>query len=134
MEIPKRFYFNGGIIVITNWNAGKLDTALRGRSYIQDISFTTEEILEIIKNLMPAIDPDRLSAKSKIKAFDYLNELLQKDAEMEVSIRTFSICAKIFEATSGDSEFSDEDAKSMIKEQMRLQAARITGRGKTGKY
>ena len=83
---------------------------------------------------MPAIDPDRLSAKSKIKAFDYLNELLQKDAEMEVSIRTFSICAKIFEATSGDSEFSDEDAKSMIKEQMRLQAARITGRGKSGKY
>ena len=134
MEIPKRFYYRGGIIVITNWNAGKLDTALRGRSYIQDINFTTEEILEIIKKLMPAIDPEHLSAKSKIKAYDYLVELLNKDAEMEVSIRTFGICAKIFEATSGDSDFTEDDAKSMIREQMRLQASRISGRGNKGKY
>jgi len=134
MEIPKRFYYNGGIIVITNWNAGKLDTALRGRSYIQDINFTTEEILEIIKKLMPAIDPEHLSPKSKIKAYDYLVELLNKDAEMEVSIRTFGICAKIFEATSGDADFTEDDAKSMIREQMRLQASRITGRGNKGKY
>lgn len=134
MEIPKRFYFNGGVIVITNWNAGKLDTALRGRSYIQDINFTTEEILEIIKTLMPAIDPAHLSSKSKIKAFEYLNELLEKDVEMEVSIRTFGICAKIFEATDGDADFTEDDAKSMIREQMRLQAARITGRGNKGKY
>ena len=134
MEIPKRFYYNGGIIVITNWNAGKLDTALRGRSYIQDISFTTEEILDIIKKLMPSIDAEHLSAKSKIKAYDYLVELLNKDAEMEVSIRTFGICAKIFEATSGDADFTEDDAKSMIREQMKLQASRITGRGNKGKY
>ena len=132
MDIPKRFYYNGGIIVITNWNAGKLDTALRGRSYIQDINFTTEEILEIIKKLMPSIDPERLSANAKVKAYDYLVELSKNNAEMEVSIRTFGICAKIFEAVSDDDDFNDDDAKSMIKEQMRLQASRITGRG--GKY
>lgn len=122
--ISKRFYYNGGIIVITNYQAGSLDTALRGRSFVQDIKFTTDELLDIIKKLMPAIDPEHLSPKSKIKAFDYLVELSNADAEMEVSIRTFGICAKIFETANGDPDFTDEDAKSMIKEQMKLQAQR----------
>ena len=39
---------------------------------------------------------------------------------------------KIFESISDDADFSDEDAKHMIKEQMKLQYDRITGRG--GKY
>ena len=131
-DVPKRFHFNGGVIVITNWNAGKLDTALRGRSYIQDINFSLEEILQIIKDLMPKIDPEHLSAQSKLKAYDYLVELKEHDVEMEVSIRTFNICAKIFEAVSEDEDYDEDDAKSMIKEQMKLQAQRITGRG--GKY
>ena len=124
LPIPKKFYYNGGVIVITNYNAGSLDTALRGRSFIQDIHFSTEDILERIKKLMPAIDPEHLSAKSKIKAFDYLTELSNSDAEMEVSMRTFGICAKIFETAASDSDFTDDDARSMIKEQMRLQARR----------
>lgn len=123
--ISKRFYYNGGIIVITNYQAGSLDTALRGRSFVQDIKFSTEELLDIIKKLMPAIDPEHLSSKSKIKAYDYLVELSNSDSEMEVSIRTFGICAKIFETASGDPDFTDEDAKSMIKEQMKLQAQRL---------
>lgn len=123
--MEKRFYYNGGIIVITNYQAGSLDTALRGRSFVQDIKFTTEELLDIIKKLMPAIDPEHLSPKSKIKAYDYLVELSNADAEMEVSIRTFGICAKIFETAAGDPDFTDDDAKSMIKEQMKLQAQRL---------
>ena len=124
-NIAKRFYYNGGIIVITNYQAGSLDTALRGRSFIQDIKFTTEELLSIIKKLMGSIDPEHLSAKSKIKAYDYLVELSEEDAEMEISIRTFGICAKIFESAAGDPDFNDDDAKSMIKEQMKLQAQRL---------
>ena len=122
--LPKRFYYNGGIIVITNYQAGSLDTALRGRSFVQDIKFNTEELLDIIKKLMPGIDPEHLSPKSKIKAFDYLVELSNADAEMEVSIRTYGICAKIFETAAGDPDFTDDDAKSMIKEQMKLQSQR----------
>ena len=123
--IAKRFYYNGGIIVITNYQAGSIDTALRGRSFVQDIKFTTEELLDIIKKLMPAIDPEHLSPKSKIKAYDYLVELSNADADMEVSIRTFGICAKIFETANGDPDFTDDDAKSMIKEQMKLQSQRL---------
>jgi len=124
LEIPKRFYYNGGVIVITNWNAGKLDTALRGRSYVQDIHFSVKEVLEIINKLMPAIDPAHLSPKSKMKAYEYLVDLAEKGSEMEISIRTFGLCAKIYESCNNDPDFGDEVAQMMIKEQMRLQAQR----------
>lgn len=131
--IPKKFYYNGGIIVITNYQAGSLDSAVRGRSFVQDIHFTTEDVLKRIKTLMPGIDPEHLSADAKIKAYDYLTELADSGTDMEISIRTFSICAKIFETAEDDEDFSDEDARSMIKEQMKLQAARRE-KGKKGKY
>jgi len=124
MEVSKTCYFNGGVIVITNYNAGQLDTALRGRSFIQDIHFSTEDVLNIIKKIMPNLDPEHLSAGAKTKAFDYLQELANNKSKMEISIRTFGICAKIFEACDNDSDFTDDDAKSMIAEQMKLQAAR----------
>lgn len=120
-ELPKRFYYNGSVIIITNYNAGSLDTALRGRSYIQDIHFSTEDVLKIITNLMPTLSSDKLSKESKRKALGYLIQLNEEDNEMEVSIRTFLICATLFES------MKDEDdmlTKEMIKEQMRLQADR----------
>lgn len=125
IPVPKRFYYRGSVIVITNYNAGSLDTALRGRSYMQDIDFTTEEVLQIVKEIMPGIDPEHLSSTSKMKALEYLEELANNGSNMEISIRTFSICAKIFEASAGDPDFTDDDAKSMIKEQMRLQSDRL---------
>lgn len=126
-DIPKKFYYNGGVIVITNYQAGSLDTALRGRSFIQDIHFDNKDVLDIVKKLMPSISPDLYSAKSKLKAFNYLIELNEKGSDMELSIRTFALCAKIFEACNDDSDFTDEDAKSMIEEQMKLQYARSRG-------
>ena len=118
-ELPKRFYYNGSVIVITNYNAGSLDTALRGRSFMQDINFSTEDILKIIKGLMPKLGEGRVSMQSKYKAYDELVKL-SKTMEIEVSIRTFNICAVFFESVD-----DDELAKSMIKEQMKLQADRI---------
>lgn len=120
-ELPKRFYYNGSVIIITNYNAGSLDTALRGRSYIQDIHFSTESVLKLIKNLMPKLNEDKLSMSSKYKAYDYLIELLNAKAEMVVSVRSFIICATLFESMDGD----DDLAKEMIKEQMKLQADRL---------
>jgi len=120
-ELPKRFYYNGSVIIITNYNAGSLDTALRGRSYIQDIHFSTENVLKLIKQIIPKLSPDKISMSSKNKAYDYLIELVESGMEMEVSIRTFSICATLFESMDGD----DDLAKTMIKEQMKLQADRL---------
>lgn len=123
-DLPKKFYYRGSVIILTNYNAGQLNTALRGRSYLQDIHFSTEQVLEIIKKLMPGIDPDKLSAKAKMKAYDYLMELHESGSKMELSLRTFGICALMFEANMNDPEFTEEDTKSMIREQMVLQALR----------
>lgn len=127
--MPKRFYYNGSIIVITNYQASALDTALKGRAFVQDIHFDTEDVLNIIKKLMPKIDPMNLSGSSKQKAYEFLTKLSkEKGNDMEISIRTFGICAKFYRAAEDDPDFDDEMCEAMIREQMKLQAAR--GRGK----
>ena len=129
--IPKKMFYNGSIIIITNYNAGALDTALRGRSFVQDIKFTTDDLLKIVKRIMPSIDPEHLSSRAKIKAFDYLQEMANKKMDMEISIRTFGICAKIFETCIDDPDFTEDEARQMIAEQMKLQSRRA---GRNAKY
>lgn len=122
--VQKKFYYNGGIIVITNYRVGQLDSALRGRSFIQDIDFTLEETLEIIRNLMPDIEPDKYSKESKEKAYKFLVELADDKANrMNISVRIFCLCAKLFQSCSADALFTDDDVKSMIREQMKNQSA-----------
>lgn len=116
--IPKSFYYNGSIIIITNYNVGQIDTALKSRTFTQSLSFTTEQLLDIIKTLIPAIDPTRLSSQTKMKAYDYLVEMAKKGSDMEISIRSFGTCARLFQVCEGDPDFTDDDAKSMIAEQM----------------
>ena len=128
--IPKKMFYNGSIIIITNYNAGALDTALRGRSFVQDINFTTDDLLKIVKRIMPSIDPEHLSSRAKIKAFDYLQEMANKKMDMEISIRTFGICAKIFETCNDDPDFTEDDARKMISEQMALQSRRASRNAK----
>jgi len=123
-EVPKRCYIKSGVITITNYRAGQLDTALRGRSFIQDINFNNADVLDIIKKLLPDIEKGILDPKSKIKAYNYLVKLNEQGSKMELSLRTFVLCAKIFKACDGDNSFTDKDAQSMIEEQMRLQYAR----------
>ena len=124
-QVPKRFYYNGGVIVITNYNAGQLNSALKNRSYIQDINFNIEDTLKIIKDVMPHIMPDVLSDESKKKAFNYLEKLSKnKNNPIELSLRSFGICAKLFENGKQSSNLTDEVIELMIKEQMILQAQR----------
>lgn len=79
---------------------------------------------------MPAIDPEHLSSRSKIKAYDYLKEMSQNGEDMEISIRTFAICAKIFETCADDPDFTEEDVRKMIADQMRNQARRANRNAK----
>ena len=123
-EIPKKCYVKSGVIVITNYRAGALDTALRNRSFMQDIDFSNKEVLSIIEKLLPNIESDILGFKPKIKALKYLYKLNEQGSEMELSLRSFVLCAKIFSACDDDPDFNDEDAQSMIEEQMKLQYAR----------
>lgn len=118
VPVPKTMSFKGSVIVITNYAVGQLDTALRGRVFTQSLDFTTEQLLQIIKEIMPNIDPVHLKPKAKIKAYEYLNELAEKGSSMEISIRTFGTCARLFQICEDDPDLGDETAKSMIKEQL----------------
>ena len=122
-EYPKEFLYEGGGIIITNFQAGGIDTAIRNRALICDLSFTTEEILELIRGLAPKIKPDVLSPQAKNDALEYLEELARKGAPCELSIRSFTLCAGLMM-----SDADDRSKKRMINEQMKLQFQR--GKGK----
>ena len=65
---PRSFTTEGRIIIITNRAAGQLDTAVRNRGLICDLAFTPSECLDIVRDIMPAIDPGKLSDNAKERA------------------------------------------------------------------
>ena len=116
---PKSFITKGSLIIITNRSAGQIDTAVRNRGLICDLEFTVEECLGLVKSIMPAIMPNKLSVEAKLKALKYLEDLAGNKSKMEISIRSFVTVSKVFEDVDDDAQ-----AERMIKEQMRLQAMR----------
>lgn len=118
-EYPKEFLYEGGGIVITNFNAGQIDTAIRNRALICDLSFTVQEVLDLIRGLAPKIGVGTVSTEAKEHALEYLQELADKKAPVELSIRSFTLCAELYM-----SDAPEKSIKRMINEQMRLQFAR----------
>lgn len=116
---PKNFETKGRVLIITNKNAGQIDTAVRNRGLVCDLAFTTEECLEIIEGLLPHIMPGKLSQPAKVKALDYLQNLANKGSKMEISIRSFTTVAKVYEDVDDEGQ-----AERMIREQMYLQSLR----------
>ena len=120
--IPKAFHYRGGIIVITNYTIDKLDKAFRGRVFTQTLRFSNEQVLGLIKELVPTLDSAHLSMKSKMKAFDYIANLVAAKAKIDISIRLFVTCSKLYENQVSMGDVTDDDVKSMIKEQLENQA------------
>lgn len=128
VEIPKTFYYSGSVIVLTNYSIGQIDSAIKGRVFTQDLNFSSQQLLSLIKQIMPAIEEGKLNSIAKIKAFDYLSDLADEGSQMEISIRSFVTCARLFQMQQkSNDEFTDEQIKSMIKDQVTNQAL------KTGK-
>lgn len=122
---PKEFLYEGGGIIITNFQAGAIDTAVRNRALICDLSFTVQEVLDLVRGLAPKIKPGVIPNEAKEKALEYLQELADKKAPVELSIRSFTLCAGLFA-----SDAPDKAVRRMINEQMRLQFARSRGSAK----
>ena len=120
--IPKAFHYRGGIIIITNYTIDKLDKAFRGRVFTQTLRFSNEQVLGLIKELVPTMDSAHLSMKSKMKAFDYIANLVAAKAKIDISIRMFVTCSKLYENQVSMGDVTDDDVKSMIKEQLENQA------------
>lgn len=118
---PVSFEFKGSVIIISNMRAGMIDTALRNRAFVCDLEFTVDELLGILRDLLPIIMPGKLGNEAKLKAFEFLQDLAGKGQNMEISIRSFITCAKIYEDLPPSEEKS---AQRRIAEQMKNQFAR----------
>lgn len=116
---PKEFEMKGGLIIITNMNAGALDTAIKNRGLLCDLNFTTSEILDIVRDIAPKIMPNILPDAAKEKALNYLQELADKGAPVEISIRSFSLIAGLYM-----DDAPEEAIQRRIREQMKLQFSR----------
>lgn len=116
---PRSFVYEGSIIIITNMNAGQVDTAIRSRAMICDLSFTTNEVLNLVRELSPHIAPEILTPECKEKAFAYLQDLADSGAPMEISIRSFMLVAKLYL-----SDAPEKDIERRIREQMKLKFVR----------
>lgn len=122
IPVPKSFYTKAGVIVITNYNVGQIDTALRNRAFTQSLDFSVSSVLEIIKDLMPKLEPNHLGMQSKAKAMNYLNKLVDEKKPVEISIRSFLTCARLYE--NAENEEEEKLAENMIAEQLRNQSLR----------
>lgn len=122
VPVPKSHYNKCGMIVITNYSVGQIDTALRNRAFTQSLDFSTKDLLEIIREIMPNIESNRLSMTSKAKAMNYLEKLVEEGKPIEVSCRSFITCARIYENAEDDEAL--QLAEKMIAEQMRNSAMR----------
>ena len=122
VPVPKSHYNKCGVIVITNYNVGQIDTALRNRAFTQSLDFSTKDLLEIVRGIMPSIEPNHISMSSKAKAMNYLEKLVEDKKPIEVSIRSFITCARIYENAENDEELAL--AEKMIAEQMKNSSLR----------
>lgn len=122
VPVPKSHYNKCGVIVITNYNVGQIDTALRNRAFTQSIEFSVSDLLGIVRDLMPKIEPNHLSMSSKAKAMNFLEKLVENKEPIEVSIRSFITCSRIYENAENDEEL--KLCEKMIREQMRNSAMR----------
>ncbi len=123
LRYPKQFEMKSSMIIITNMRAGQIDTAIKNRAYLCDLNFNIQEVLDIVKSLMPKIQPDKLSNEAKQKSYEYLVDLAKRDVPMEISIRSFTLVASLYQCaiTSGAPESA---VQRRIVEQMTLQFQR----------
>lgn len=122
VPVPKSHYNKCGMIVITNYSVGQIDTALRNRAFTQSLEFSVSDLLGIVRDLMPKIEPEHLSMSSKAKAMNFLEKLVEDKEPIEVSIRSFITCSRIYENAEDEEEL--KLCEKMIREQMRNQSLR----------
>lgn len=108
--IPRSFEFKGKIIFISNIPQGGLDEAVKSRSFVADISMTTEQMFTRIDQLMDTMEPN-IPAKAKEQARQIMEELHSKYDGVQINLRSFIKAARIC-------AMGFDDPTSMVAEQI----------------
>lgn len=88
-QIPNKFEFKGSVIFISNLPKDKADPdgAISSRSILIDINPDDLTLLEIIKKMLPQLEPKSLSLEEKEEIFEFIKET------KNVSLRSFEKAA-----------------------------------------
>ena len=102
--VPRHFEFTGKIIFISNIAQGKLDEAIKSRSFVSDISMNTEQMFKRIDDLKDAMET-KIPVEVKDKALQIMKDLEAKYDGVEINLRSFikacRICAMGFDNAEG---------------------------------
>ena len=98
--IPTHFEFTGKIIFISNINQSKLDSAIRSRSFVADITMNTQQMFLRMSQLLKTMEPS-IPVVAKEQALEIMKDLDSKYAGVDINLRSFikaaRICAMGFE-------------------------------------
>ena len=98
--VPRQFDFTGKVIFISNFEQSKIDEAIKSRSFVQDISMTTEQVFTRMEQLINKIEP-RIKKEDKVLALSIMKELNETYQNVSVNLRSFikasRICAMGFD-------------------------------------
>jgi Cdc6-like AAA superfamily ATPase len=98
--IPAHFEFTGKIIFISNIHQSKLDSAIRSRSFVADITMNTQQMFQRMTQLLETMEP-RIPLAAKKQALEIMKELDAKYGGVDINLRSFikaaRICAMGFE-------------------------------------
>jgi len=85
--LPRSFNFTGKIIFISNLSISKVDSAIRSRSFVLDISLTPDQMIKRMKDLLPEIEPD-VNMTIKKDALSALRSAFKKFKGVELNFRS----------------------------------------------
>lgn len=108
--LPRSFNFTGRIIFISNLPIAKVDSAIRSRSFVLDITLTPEQLMKRMRDLLAKVEPE-VDMKTKKEALSALNMAFKKYEGVELNFRSLIKAIRIRQA--GFSNW-----RSMIAEQV----------------
>jgi hypothetical protein len=108
--LPMHFEFTGKIIFISNISQANLDEAIKSRSFVADISMTTDQLFTRMDQLMAKMET-KIPMAAKEQALAIMKDLHSKYEGVAVNLRSFIKAARIC-------AMGFEDPTSMIAEQI----------------
>lgn len=108
--VPRSFEFLGKVIFISNIPQSKIDEAIKSRSFIQDISMSTDQCFVRMEQLLMKIEP-KIKMDHKLKALSIMKNLYLKYEGVSINMRSLIKASRIV-------SMGFEDAELMICDQI----------------
>lgn len=106
--IPGNYMYEGKVIFVTNKYLNEIDSAIMSRSMAVEIKFTADEVLDIIKSILPELVDEinkefntKVTLKEVTLVYDYCVEI--KEDYDKLDIRTFQ--QQVIEYKLGDPDW-----------------------------